>query len=164
MRGADAFLAGNLVPAIDERYRTRAQREGRANVGMGWPGFSASLLTFNHAEVFGGLGVQSLFLLEGPMHDLEEAIGEADGSSLAMNLYLEWGRWDLISPHEEMNMRASSRWAWELYRQKGWDPIGGEVWDSTDFASWSHRTGALLESLFPLEGAQGSLAVWQTGQ
>ncbi|MCZ6727098.1 MAG: PQQ-binding-like beta-propeller repeat protein [Acidobacteria bacterium] len=164
MRGAGGFVTGDLVPAIDQRYRTRAQREGRANVGMGWPGFSATLLTFNNPDIFGGLGVQSLFLLEEQMKAVEEAIGAADGSSLAMKLYLEWGRWDLISPHEEMNMRASSRWAWELYRQKGWDPIGGEVWDSTDFASWSHRTAALLESLFPLEGTEGSLAGWQTGQ
>jgi hypothetical protein len=63
-----------------------------------------------------------------------------------------------------MNMRDSSRWAWELFQTKGWKPMGGEVWDSTDFASWRNRTDVLLESLFPVEGSKSSLGAWQTGR
>lgn len=164
MRGYGDLLAGQLVPAIDARFRTVADRASRAIVGMGWPGFQAALLAFEHSATFGALGVQSLFLLEGPMASLEGAIGEADASTLPMRIYLEWGRWDLISPHEEMNMRRSSRWAWELFHAKGWTPLGGEVWDSTDFASWRNRTDLLLGSLFPQQPTDGSLARWQTGR
>jgi hypothetical protein len=63
-----------------------------------------------------------------------------------------------------MDMRASSRWAWDLLSDKGWQPIGGEVWDSTDFASWSNRTDVLLEALFPMPGSTDTLAAWQTGR
>ncbi len=41
--------------------------------------------------------------------------------------------------------------------------MGGEVWDSTDWASWRNRTGLMLEALFPMEGVEPNLAAWQTG-
>jgi len=164
MRGFGKLFVEQLVPHIDQRFRTRAERTARANVGMGWPGLNASMLTFDNPEVFGLLGIQSLFLLEDPLSGLLAAIGDSNASTLPLTIYLEWGRWDLISPHEEMNMRDFSRQAWDLFTDRGWQPIGGEVWDSTDFASWRNRTDVLLESLFPLAGSEGSLAVWQTAR
>ncbi|MDH3403539.1 MAG: PQQ-binding-like beta-propeller repeat protein [Acidobacteriota bacterium] len=161
LRGA---LVTQVVPQIDERYRTKAERESRALVGMGWAGRSAAVAAFTHSDAIGVLGVQSLFLVKGPpMEALEGAIGDDDASSLEMKIYLEWGKWDLTSPHEEMNQRKFSRWAWDLLSEKGWQPIGGEVWDSTDFASWANRTDVLLEALFPLTGAATKLPLWQTG-
>ncbi len=151
-----------LVPEIDKRYRTLTEREHRAVVGMGWSGLGAALTTFFNSDTFGLLGVQSFFSLEETMDMLVGAIGDTDASTLPMKIYLEWGRWDLISPHEEMNMRASSREVWNLFEEKGWDLMGGEVWDSTDFASWRNRTGTMLEALFPLDGAEPSLVTWQT--
>ena len=63
-------------------------------------------------------------------------------------------------------MRASSRKAWDLLIGRGRQPSGGEVWDSTDWASWRHRTGVLLETLFPLTGEAPSpgLDAWKTGR
>ncbi len=81
---------------------------------------------------------------------------------MPLRIYLEWGRWDLISPHENMNMRAWAREAWNLRRDRGWEPVGGEVWDSTDWASWRNRTGVMFEALFPMEGVEPDLAAWQT--
>ena len=101
------------------------------------------------------------------IHFEEVALRYGTGAeTLPMRIYLEWGRWDLISPHEEMNMRASSRHAWELFRERGWSPLGGEVWDSTDWASWRNRTGTMLEALFPAAGEEtgGSLQSWATGR
>jgi outer membrane protein assembly factor BamB len=153
-----------IVPQIDERYRTRPDRDSRAIVGMGWSGLGAMIDAFANPDTFGLLGVQSLFLVEGPPMDaLLKTVGDADASTLPMKIYFEWGRWDLISPHEEMNQRKFSRWGWDLLSGKGYEPIGGEVWDSTDFASWANRTDVLLEALFPLEGVETKLSLWQTG-
>lgn len=162
MRGFGGFLATQIVPQIDERFRTRAERSARATVGMGWESQTAAALNFQHPETFGKAGMQSVYMLESQMERFEGLIGEATGESLPLDIYLEWGRWDLISPHEEMNMRQSGRWAWDLLRSKGWQPQGGEVWDSTDYASWSNRTAVLLEALFPLGQGSGRLASWQT--
>ena len=165
--GLRGSLAGQVVPQIDERYRTRTDRGSRALVGMGFPGFSATVRGFFSSEVFGVLGIQSIFFLEGNMKDtLRGAVGDKTAETTPMKIYLEWGRWDLISPHEEMNFRASSKWAWDFLSEKGYEPIGGEIWDSTDHASWANRTGIMLEALFPLSGEEASapsgLSAWQT--
>ncbi|MDX1645045.1 MAG: PQQ-binding-like beta-propeller repeat protein, partial [Thermoanaerobaculia bacterium] len=165
MPGLRGVLAEQIVPAIDQRYRTEAERDSRAVVGMGFPAYSAAIVGFRHSDTFGRLGLQSLFLTWGPMEErLQETIGEKTAETTPMRIYLEWGRWDLISPYEEMNFRDSGRWGWELFRDLGYEPLGGEVWDSTDFASWSNRTDVLLEALFPLgEGADTSETAWFTG-
>lgn len=163
-RDIPGALADQLASQIDARFRTRAERASRAIVGMGWSGYAAAVTAFTHSDALGVLGVQSLFLVEGPpMERLESAVGDDDASTLPMRIYLEWGKWDLTSPHEEMNQRYFSRWAWDLFTARGWAPLGGEVWDSTDFASWANRTDVLLEALFPLPGAGNRLPLWQTG-
>jgi hypothetical protein len=120
------------------------------------------MTTFKHPDVFGILGVQSFFTLDEQRAMLTEAMGEHDASTLPLEIYLEWGRWDLNSPFEGMNFRSSSRQAWDLFTERGWQPMGGEVWDSTDWASWRHRTGVMLETLLPLPGVTTALAAWQT--
>jgi hypothetical protein len=164
MRGFGELFVAQSVPEIDSRYRTRATRAARANVGMAWPGIGATEVTFQHLDTFGALGLQSLFLVEEEMEVVEGAVGEASAESTPLRIYLEWGRWDLISPHEEMNMRQAGRWAWDLFESKGWKPMGGEVWDSTDFASWGNRTGLLLEALFPAADGPLDMGAWSTGK
>lgn len=163
--GLRGSLAGQVVPAIDARYRTRTDRESRAVAGMGFPGFTAAVLAFRHSEIFGRLGLQSIFLTEGAMEDgLRGVIGEQTAETSPLRIYMEWGRWDLVSPHEHMDFRYASRWTWDLFHDKGYAPIGGEVWDSTDFASWSSRTDLLLEALFPVGEEVGiAESAWFTG-
>ncbi len=165
MRGyARAF--GGVVRQIDQRFRTRDHRDARASVGMGWKSYVAAAVAFHNHQRIGVLGVQSFYALDMQMASFEEAVADADAATVPMRIYLEWGRWDLISPHEAMDMRQSSRDAWSLLTERGWQPAGGEVWDSTDWASWRHRTGVLLETLFPLAGGMPSpgLATWKTGR
>lgn len=163
--GLRGSLAGQVVPEIDRRYRTRADRSSRALVGMGFAGYSAAIVAFRHADVFGALGLQSIFLTEGYMErGLRETIGEQTVETTPLRIYMEWGRWDLFSPHEQMDFRYASRWTWNLFRELGYAPLGGEVWDSTDFASWRNRTDVLLRTLFPLdEGADPRSSGWFTG-
>lgn len=165
IRSYTSVFAAQIAPAIDARYRTRTDRAARANVGMGWAAPDATMITFANSESFGVLGLQSHFALTGQRTAVEESLGAADARTVPMRIYLEWGRWDLKSPHEEeMDFRKSSRWAWDLLRERGFNPMGGEVWDSTDFGSWRNRTDVLLESLFPLDEAADPFARWSTGQ
>jgi outer membrane protein assembly factor BamB len=164
MRAYTRVFPEQLMPAIDARFRTRADRDHRANVGMGWGCHDAALITFQNPDRFGRLGLQSHYALEEYTTELLEAMGSADAAAVPLRIYLEWGKWDLVSPHEEMNFRASAREVWGLFRERGWNPIGGEVWDSTDFASWRNRSDVVLESLFPIDGTTGpaALARWTT--
>ncbi len=161
LRGA---LSGQIVPQIDERFRTRADRESRALVGMAFPGYGAALTAFSASDTFGALGVQSLWILEGGMKEgFKGVIGQKEPGTTPMRIYLEWGRWDMISPHEGVDFRQSSRWAWDYFVERGYQPTGGEVWDSHDYSSWSNRTGVMLQALFPMKGAESELGDWQTG-
>jgi hypothetical protein len=163
MQGYAGVFAEQIAPSIDERYRTRSDRQDRANVGMGWEGFLATLVTLQSSDQFGVLGVQSLYAIDYHLGVLTKTLDEVEASAAPMRIYLEWGRWDLISPHEAMNMRTSSPEVWSLLQDKGWQPVGGEVWDSTDWASWRNRTDVLLETLFPLEAAGQAVALGQWG-
>ena len=56
MPGFLAAFAAELVPAIDARFRTRTDRDGRANVGMGFWSQDAAVATFENPDTFGRLG------------------------------------------------------------------------------------------------------------
>ncbi|MFN3596121.1 MAG: alpha/beta hydrolase-fold protein, partial [Rubricoccaceae bacterium] len=57
--GFAAFVATELVPAIDAAYRTRADRDGRVILGTSLGGVFATYLGLEHPDVFGRLAVQS---------------------------------------------------------------------------------------------------------
>ena len=163
-RGVDAseHFASVLLPAIDSKYRTRASRDGRASVGMGWSSHGALLLGLEHPELVAAVGIQSYYATPGEMMvDAETALAALDPATRPLRVYVEWGRWDLRSPHEGMDMRASTQWLYEKLRARGLHPIGGEVADSTDFASWRNRTDVLLETLYPAPGTSSAgLSPW----
>lgn len=162
MRDAGGVLAEQLLPQIEARFRTVDDRRGRALVGMGWAGLPTAVTVFEHPDLFGAFAVQSMYLLDAQMAALEAAIGDATAATVPLDIYLEWGHLDLVSPHEEMNMRRSSRWAWRLFEERGWRPLGGEVWDSTDVGSWRNRTAVLLEALFDRDDRLDGLDRWRT--
>ena len=58
-QGFAAFVATELVPAIDAQYRTRADRDGRVILGTSLGGLFAAYLGVRHPETFGRLAIQS---------------------------------------------------------------------------------------------------------
>jgi enterochelin esterase-like enzyme len=56
------FVAGDLITAIDERYRTLSNREHRAVGGLSMGGHGALQLAINHPDVFGVVGAHSFAL------------------------------------------------------------------------------------------------------
>jgi|CXWL01.1.fsa_nt_gi outer membrane protein assembly factor BamB len=157
----EAAFVATVMPEVERRLRVKPGREARALVAMGFGGHAALLLTLQQPTLFSGLGIQSYYGLESMMTEVEQALAAAKPTESPLRIYLEWGRWDLRSPHEAMDMRASSQWLDRQLRARGYSPRGGEVLDSTDFASWRNRTDVLLESLFPLGPDEpASFAVW----
>lgn len=165
-RGYTTVFADQIVPAVDERLRTLADREARANVGMGFGSIPAAIVAVRHRDRFGRLGVQSFFGLEAEFAVLREALAAAEDTASPSTAYIEWGRWDLRNPHEGWDARVLGVQLDVFLREQGWQTTGGEVWDGTDVGSWRNRADVLLETLFPLEGGRRpgpTLADWLTG-
>ena len=161
MRGSEHWLEA-LVPAVDARFRTRPEAVARANVGMGFHAHAALNATFQNPGVFGRLGVQSFFGVDQEIREVTELVGELDAKAMPLRVYLEWGQWDIHSAHEAADVRHSGRWLHGFLSQRGWQVIGGEMPDSTDFSSWNSRTDLLLETLFPIDDEipHGAIQHW----
>ncbi|WIX99898.1 alpha/beta hydrolase-fold protein [Amycolatopsis mongoliensis] len=74
----ETYLARTVVPAIDQRYRTIADRGHRALGGMSGGGFGALNIGLHHVDEFGTL------LIALPYDDLNDSVGVLDGNRAAI--------------------------------------------------------------------------------
>ncbi|MEM7585255.1 MAG: PQQ-binding-like beta-propeller repeat protein [Acidobacteriota bacterium] len=143
------MFASELVPFIDSKYRTRASSQARTSVGMGWEALTAAYCTLKRPGIVGNLALQSMYALTAPEGGPPAWLGHADQQPL--NIYLDWGKYDLRNSHEAWSMAEDSRRFFEAMRERGYAPVGGEVNAGAGWASWRTRTHRWLEQLLPLE-------------
>ncbi|MDX3196064.1 alpha/beta hydrolase-fold protein, partial [Streptomyces sp. MN03-5084-2B] len=74
----ETYLAGTVVPAIDHRYRTLADRTHRALGGMSGGGFGALNIGLHHVDEFATLVIAL------PYDDLNDSVGILDGNRQAI--------------------------------------------------------------------------------
>ncbi|TDI51037.1 MAG: hypothetical protein E2P01_00185 [Acidobacteria bacterium] len=145
------MVTEELIPLIDEKYSTIASRDGRVTIGSGGGANVALAAAFSNPEMFGGVGAQSAalgFFGPVPFADLVKGVDEQP-----MAIYLDWGTYHLRSPHEAWDMSVESRKAWEMLREKGYRPAGGERPEGYGWRCWRAHSEELLTALFPLDGA-----------
>ena len=99
-------------------------------------------------DLFGKVAAQSVWLPSGPdpITRLVRTPGEQP-----LELYIEWGTYDMKSPDENWDMRAVARAVVEALVDRGHTVAGGEVPDGAGWSSWKNRTDRVLRSLFPLQ-------------
>ena len=143
------MLRTELLPLVDERFRTIPERQGRASIGMGYAGPLAFLAAFELSDLFGKVGGQSLYMLTSPADFLKAAVINSPENPL--DIYLDWGKYDFRSPLENWNMVDTNRDFANFLRTRDYEPVAGEVNDGFGWASWRNRTDRLLATLFPVE-------------
>lgn len=74
----ESYLADTVVPAVDHRYRTVADRSHRALGGMSGGGFGALNIGLHHVDEFATLVIAL------PYDDLNDSIGILDGNQAAI--------------------------------------------------------------------------------
>ncbi|MGV9361749.1 alpha/beta hydrolase [Amycolatopsis sp. NPDC003731] len=74
----ESYLAGTVVPGIDQRYRTLADRTHRALGGMSGGGFGALNIGLHHVDEFATLVIAL------PYDDLNDSVGILDGNRAAI--------------------------------------------------------------------------------
>jgi enterochelin esterase-like enzyme/outer membrane protein assembly factor BamB len=141
------LIATEVVAAVESRYPVRAEPAARAIIGNGFDGWTAAYAAFHFRDVFGAFGSQSLFMLESGEAELQPEIATADLQPL--RIFLEWARYELRATVEAWDMGRTNRRFWELLRDRGYRPAGGEAPEGFGWPSWRHRTDRLFEALFP---------------
>ncbi len=143
------IFTGEIVPYIDQTYRTIKNRENRANIGTIYGGFMAFYATFTHPDIFGKIGIQSLSWDQTAEAKDAHMVFQAS-KQMPIDIYLDWGKYDLRSPMEGNDLGKSTASFAQLLKKRGYTFIGGEVNDGAGWASWRNRTDKIFETLFPL--------------
>ena len=145
---ADMF-AHELVPFIDSTYSTHAVPESRISVGMGWEALTAAYCTLRRPGTVGKMALQSIYALTAPEGGPADWLRPAHEQRL--EVYLDWGKYDLRNSHEAWSMAEDSRRFFERLQDLGYGPAGGEVHAGAGWASWRNRTHSWLTTLLPLQ-------------
>ena len=148
-RDRDAYttmLSDELVPLLDEKYRTIRDRTARASAGAARAGNQALYSAFKRSDLFGQVASQSATFFD--LSGFEEILGSADDQTMVV--YHEWGTYHLRSPHEAWDHAEWNRGLWTMLRQRGYRPTGGEVPEGYGWACWKGRFDEWLGALFPI--------------
>lgn len=122
------FLAEELVPEIDSKYRTQAEPAGRVVVGTSFGGLFATHVAFHHSAVFGGALIQSP-AFEYDVHAHGDRLRKAyrAGESRPVRLFIDVGTL--------FDQLAYTRDFRDTLRRKGWTLRYVEV---NEGHSWGH--------------------------
>ena len=146
------MIAEELVPFIDGRYRTKAEKNARLVMGGDEGGYSALYTVFKNPGVFGNVAGQSSHLMSAEGDELRSLI---EGSPFQeVNIYLDWGKYDYRSASADYNWADNNRAFVELFRKKGYTVTAVEVNEGMGWTSWRTRTDKVLETFFPAEKSQ----------
>ncbi|MEM7475391.1 MAG: PQQ-binding-like beta-propeller repeat protein [Planctomycetota bacterium] len=149
MAGPGTFLqdvAGQVVPFVDENYRSKAARENRAAHGFGFGGGMAFMLASSFSDKFGAAAVHSPLVFDDARAASINTFRQIEDST---KLYIDWGRFDMHNPVENWDIRDMAQTLWrEVEANDSIHLRGGMVNDSTDWPSWRLRVGAVVQVLF----------------
>lgn len=138
--------AHELVPLIDESFRTIAEPHGRAALGGGRDAYLAAYATLQEADVVSKIGLQSIHMNTAREQALDEVAKAYRGQPL--DIYVDWGAYDAWNPQENWDHRPRNRNFAALMRELGHNVSGGEVHDGTGWSSWRNRTDIVYRTLF----------------
>jgi len=135
------FLAAELIPALEQRYRLRPGAAERAIAGVADGGFAALYAAYKTPGVYGGAAAQSLLAGADQAQALADAIAAA-GDAGPRRLYLDWTPFDR---RPDLNRKLAATLERHLR------PLPGQEVDGTpEWWSWAAHADRLLETLFPL--------------
>jgi enterochelin esterase-like enzyme/outer membrane protein assembly factor BamB len=140
-----AMVADELIPYLDQAFRTIASREGRAHVGADFAGFAALYCAFSRPGDASRVGTHSAVMLDFMRAGLEPLFV----TDQPFDVYMDWGTYDFRNPDEAWDMVEMNRDLTELLRKQGFEPAGGESRTGPGWSVWRHRVADLLAALFP---------------
>lgn len=132
-----AFIAEELMPYIDVRYRTMINPDKRATVGISNGGNIALWIAYNYPNIFGSIGSYS-----GHIQYPTSSVFES-GIQHSLKIYLDAGTYDLSGFLEiTQNFR-------DVIQAKGYDFRYNEWHEGHSWLNWGAHLDNALEFFFP---------------
>lgn len=143
------MYAEELLPHIDQKYRTKANADSRVIMGGDEGGFAAFYAAFNYPDIFRNVAGQSTHLHKPDGGDaLTKIVSESE--QLPIKIYMDWGKYDLIYQNGLSWPQLNEDFV-KLLKEKGYSVDARKVNDGFGWASWRNRTDKILEAFFPLK-------------
>jgi len=146
------MVVEELVPYIDQNYRTIANADARAILGGSSAGSISILTAFKHPGVFNLVAGHSTNF--DPPRDAELTELVTKSEKLPVRFYLHWGNYDLRDPHQTLDRAGVNAKFFEMLKQKGYAVYGGPFNEGYGYASWRTRNDDILEAFFPIQKTQ----------
>lgn len=143
------MLVEELVPRIDAEYRTIAEREARAVMGYAMGAFAALNAGLQHPDVFGHVGMQSIYLQPPVVDELMDRLAQAP--TPGPRFHLDWYLYDLHNPNFNIDLRADSTKVADAIRKSGCELSGREIVEGAGWGAWRAHAGDMLRAFFPMK-------------
>lgn len=132
------MFIGELVPWVDETYRTMAEPEARAITGVSLGGLTSLLFTIQHPEVFANCGAYSPAIWFGDL------IGQySDQPVLPVKIYMDAGTYEPSIYHSASQLQ-------DILEDQGWEH-DYRVWhEGHSWGAWRAHLDNSLIYFWPL--------------
>ncbi|MEM1041668.1 MAG: alpha/beta hydrolase-fold protein [Bacteroidota bacterium] len=148
-----AFLADELVPFIDSRYRTRPAADARLIVGDSYGGLAATYVPFRRSDVFGlGHSQSGYHSFQGDR--MIRLIASAPPAPV--RLYVDVGTYETtvgvgLLPDGERDFTAANRRLRDALTKRGYDFVYAEYPEGHTWGNWRAHLMDGLRRFFPAE-------------
>ena len=141
-------VAEEVLPTIEERYRTAAGRRARASVGYGFGGLAALDVAFSYPELFGKVAAQSP--MRETVHENEVRARVTTAAARPFDIWLGWGKYGARSTLEGWSLVEWNDALRAFFEERGYALTGGQVDQGPGWESWRQRNDEVFEALFPM--------------
>ncbi len=138
-------VAEELIPMIDERYRTLPGGKNRLMTGIASGGFASAYLALSRPETVGNVALQSFYFRGEAEEELRGLIAGGDREST--RFWMEWSSFDMKGGGD-LNCEADSRELAKLLADEGYDVTTHESTDGGGWGMWRASTDRILQRFF----------------
>ena len=144
------MVTQELVPYIDQNYRTLTEPEARAIMGTSEGGHISIHTAIKHPGMFGLVAGQSTSAMWSPGVQLRNLVEQSQ--KFPVLFYLDWGKYDERQAETgDTDRIKSNRALVSVLKKKGYKVVAVEANEGFGWGSWRNRTDRILRTFFPLK-------------
>ncbi|MCK5737540.1 T9SS type A sorting domain-containing protein, partial [bacterium] len=138
----ESFIMDEVLPVIDQRYRTRKAPQYRAMTGPSYGGLITTQICYHHPEQFGLCAPVSPSYWAKDMVIFHEV---TTGPKKNLTFFLDWGKY-------ETGIALDARLFRDTLLAKGYPLVWHERHDGHSWGNWRAHLDEILEYFFPASG------------